>query len=340
MAPNRQNEPIATWQDGDTIAAFALLTKKERRQDRNGRDFLDLEVADASGRMSAKVWSGSPALDREFKTHDFVAVSGAVKNYKGQLQLSVQNCRQVEEGDRQRGFDEALLIPSTSEDIDDLWQRLRAIYSDDIRRPEMRQLAAQALSTWGERLREHPAAKTIHHAYRGGLLEHTVSMAELAILMAGHYQDLDRDLLLIGVLFHDLGKLEEIGAMPVNDYTLRGQLVGHVVIGRDMLRQSCDGIPDFPADLAIQLEHLVLSHQGRLEYASPVVPRTLEALVLHFIDNLDSKLNQIRKVRDMGPGFHYVRGLERYVYVPESSDGGDEEGDGEEPEASQRQLVL
>lgn len=338
MAPSRQNEPISSWQDGDTIAAFALLTKKERRQDRNGRDFLDLEVADASGRMSAKVWSGSPALDRDFGTHDFVAVSGTVKSYKGQLQLSVQNCRRVKDSDRQHGFEEGLLIPSTHEDIDDLWQRLKTIYSDVVERPEMRKLAAQALSVWGERMREHPAAKTIHHAYRGGLLEHTVSMAELAVLMAGHYQDLDRDLLLLGVLFHDLGKLEEIGAMPVNDYTLEGQLVGHVVIGRDMLRQSCERIDDFPADLRLQLEHLVLSHQGRLEYAAPVLPRTAEALVLHFIDNLDSKLNQMRKVREAGPGFHYVRGLDRYVYIPESAAGDDDDCD--EPDETQQQLIL
>jgi 3'-5' exoribonuclease len=342
MASTRQNEPIDQWREGDSIAAYALLTKKVQRQDRNGRDFLDLEIADATGSMAAKVWSGSVALQRAFEAHDFVAVKGTVKAFKGQLQLSVQDCRRVTDEDRGLGFDEALLIPSTSEDIEDLWHRLKGIYSDDVQRPELRQLAAQALSTWGSALREHPAAKTIHHAYRGGLLEHTVSMAELAVRMAAHYPDLDRDLLLLGVLFHDLGKIDEIGAMPVNEYTLRGQLVGHVVIGRDMLLEACSQIPDFPEDLRVELEHLVLSHQGRLEFASPVVPRTLEALVLHFIDNLDSKINQLRKARATGPGFQYVRGLDRFVYVPERDTATAEDGDEEELEVDdgQRSLAL
>jgi 3'-5' exoribonuclease len=143
-----------------------------------------------------------------------------------------------------------------------------------------------------------------------------VSMAELASLVCRHYADLDRDLVLVGVLFHDLGKLRELGAMPVNDYTLEGRLVGHVVIGRDLLIERCAAIEGFPQDLRLLLEHLVLSHQGRKEFASPVEPMTPEALALHFIDDLDSKINQLRSSREAATGMQYHRGLGRFVYLP------------------------
>jgi 3'-5' exoribonuclease len=316
MPKPRKNEPIRSWEAGDTVQGFALLTKKEQRQDRNGKSFLDMELADASGSIVAKAWSDSQALNGDFSPHQFVAFRGAVKNYRDQLQLSVDFCREAVEADRIHGFDEAKLIPSTREDIDDLWRRLETLYAETVERPAMRRLAAETLAVHGQALREHPAAKSMHHAYRGGLLEHVVSMAELAALVCGHYRDLDRDLVLLGVLFHDLGKLRELGAMPVNDYTLEGRLIGHVVIGRDLLRERCAAIEGFPEDLRILLEHLVLSHQGRKEFASPVEPMTPEAVVLHFIDDLDSKINQLRNSREAATGMQYHKGLGRYVYLP------------------------
>jgi 3'-5' exoribonuclease len=311
-----RNAPIRTWENGDVVQGFALLTKKEQRQDRNGKSFLDMEIVDASGAMVAKVWADSPALNALFEPHQFIAFRGSVKNYRDQLQLSIDDCREATDDDRRFGFDEALLIPSTREDIGDLWTRLERLLQEEVRRPVLRRLAAETLAVHGRALREHPAAKSMHHAYRGGLLEHVVSMAELAVRVGEHYRDLDRDLVLLGVLFHDLGKLRELGAMPVNDYTLEGRLVGHVVIGRDLLRERCAAIEGFPEDLQLLLEHLVLSHQGKKEFASPVEPMTPEAVVLHFIDDLDSKLNQLRASREANPGIVYHRGLGRYVYLP------------------------
>lgn len=311
-----RNQPIRTWEAGDSVQGFALLTKKEMRQDRNGKSFLDMEIADASGSMVAKVWSDSPALNARFEPHQFIAFRGSVKNYRDQLQLTIDDCREATEGDRHYGFDESKLIPSTREDIDDLWTRLERIYSEDVERPVLRRLAAETLAVHGKSLREHPAAKAMHHAYRGGLLEHVVSMAELGKVVCGHYRDLDRDLVLVGVLFHDLGKLRELGAMPANDYTIEGRLVGHVVIGRDLLIERCAAIEGFPCDLRLLLEHMVLSHQGKKEFASPVEPMTPEALALHFIDDLDSKINQLRASREAAPGMQFHRGLGRYVYLP------------------------
>lgn len=325
-----RNTPIRTWEAGDNVQGFALLTKKELRQDRNGKSFLDLELADASGSIVAKVWSDSPALQSQFEIHRFVAFKGSVKNYRDQLQLSVDDCREAGEDDRRFGFDEALLIPSTREDIGDLWRRLQETL-DHVQRPVLRQLAARTLEVYGDELREHPAAKSMHHAYRGGLLEHVVSMAELAWKVCAHYRDLDRDLVLVGVLFHDLGKLRELGAMPVNDYTLEGRLIGHIVIGRDLLREQCAAIPGFPADLQLLLEHLVLSHQGKKEFSSPVEPMTPEALVLHFVDDLDSKLNQLRASREASPGVSFHRGLGRFVYLPPLPESPDEPGEPQSP---------
>jgi 3'-5' exoribonuclease len=330
MPSQRTNQPIRSWLEGDSVSGFALLTRKERRQDKNGRDFLDMQLADASGSIAAKVWSDNPALDGEFEAHQFVAFRGQVKRYRDQLQITVLDCRQATEADRSRGFDESTLIPSTSQSIEELWGRLEKLLDENLERPVLRSLAEETLEAHGEALREHPAAKAIHHAYRGGLLEHVVSMAELALRFCDHYPELDRDLILIGVLFHDLGKIVELGAMPANDYTVEGRLVGHVVIGRDLLRDRCRAIPDFPADLLLALEHLVLSHQGELAFGSPVEPRTAEAFALHFLDNLDSKLNQLRVAREGGVELVWIPSLQRHVYLPgagEQQPGEDEEGD-------------
>ena len=319
MGETRRNEPIAAWREGDAVSGFALVARKELRQDRNNKDFLDLELKDASGSIVGKAWSDSAALAGEFEAHDFVAFRGQVKLYREQLQLNLIDCRRATDEDRARGFDEAKLIPSTREDIDDLWSRLNAIFlGGAVQRPELRRLGEETLAAYEDRLREHPAAKSIHHAYRGGLLEHTVSMAELAVRVCEHYPSIDGDLVLIGVLFHDLGKLEELGRMPVNDYTLPGRLVGHVVLGRDMLRERCAAIPGFPDELRLRLEHLVLSHQGRLEFGSPVVPMTPEAFVLSAIDDLDSKLAQLEQARLSGEEMPWIRALGRFVHLAEA----------------------
>lgn len=331
--PAQRNAPIATWSDGDSIEGFALLSRKEKRQDRNGNHFLDLELTDASGSIAAKVWSDSPALDGDYEAHSFVAVRGQVKDYRGQLQVSVQRCRPATEADRQHGFDEALLVPTTQEDIGDLYARLEAILETRVESSWMRRLALDTLSAHGRELREHPAAKSIHHAYRGGLLEHVVSMAELSLAVGRHYPTLDADILLLGVLFHDLGKLQELGAMPVNDYTHAGRLVGHIVMGRDLLRQRCAAIDGFPEDVQLHLEHLILSHHGELEFGSPVLPMTPEAVALAFIDNLDSKLAQLRQAARLGGGMQYLRSLGRFVMLPEVP-GDEVPGEGAAEEAA------
>ncbi len=322
----RRNEPIREWRTGDSVAGFAFVARREARRDRYGQEYLDLELTDASGSINAKAWPDSPVLASRFDAHDFVAIEGVVKSFKGELQLSLNACRRTQDSDRESGFDEADLVPASTEDIERLTERLGAIYPGALERPALRQLVERALDQHGAALREHPAAKVIHHAYLGGLLEHTVSMAELALAVAGHYPKLDRDLLLVGILFHDLGKLVEIGAMPANDYTVPGVLIGHVVIGRDMLREAARGVEELDKELLLHLEHLVLSHSGRREYGSPVEPSTPEAIALHAIDDLDAKLNQVEAVRRFG-GLQFVRGLGRKVWVGAEGEEGEATGD-------------
>ncbi len=317
----RRNEPISEWGDGDFVQGFALLNRKDVRHDRNNREYLDIELADASGAIGGRVWPDNPVVKGDFKEKDFVAFKGSVRLYRDQLQVILDVCRRVREEDRGDGFDEGLLIPSTPEDLDDLKRRFAAIYPGELRRPVLQRLAAAAEERYGAALREHPAAKQIHHAYRGGLLEHLVAMAELAIKVAAQYPELDRDLLLLGVYFHDLGKLRELGAMPANDYTLEGQLVGHISIGLEMLGECAAVVPELPRNLFRHLQHLVASHHGRREFGSPVEPATAEAFALHHLDNLDSKLGQLRQHRRAGAeGMQYVRALGRTVYFDRPED--------------------
>ncbi|MGH2669948.1 MAG: 3'-5' exoribonuclease YhaM family protein [bacterium] len=309
-----RNQPIARWREGDFVQGFAFLAKKEHRQDRKGSSYLHLELQDRTGTMVAKAWPDSQAVLGRFEAPSYVAFEGVVQRYRDELQLNVRRCRAAGVEDRSNGFDEAQLVPTTRENIDDLWARLLAAL-DGVERPPLRRLAVETLAHLGGALREHAAAKTIHHAYRGGLLEHVVSMSELMGKVCDHYRELDRDLLLLGVLFHDLGKVRELGVVPASEYTREGRLIGHVVLGRDLLRERCAAIPGFPPDLQLQLEHLVLSHQGTREFGSPVEPMTAEALVLHFVDDLDSKLEQLRRAGETASGFQFLRSLGRHVFL-------------------------
>lgn len=352
MAETRANEPIRSWQEGDTVSGFAYLRRKDRKQDRNGKDYLDVELADATGQINGKAWSDSQAIGRPFEAGDFVAIKGVVNSFNNRLQLNLKDCRRATDADRGRGFDESRLVPSTHEDIGDLWARLEALFEAQLSRPEIRRLAAETLAAWGDALREHPAAKIFHHAYRGGLLEHVVSMGELASRVCDHYPELDRDQMLIGVLFHDLGKLRELGSMPTNDYTEEGRLVGHVVIGYQMLRERCEAIPDFPPELQRRLEHLVLSHQGRREFGSPVEPSTAEAIALHHIDDMDAKLAMLRREKiDGADGIQYLKAFGRFVFLDaleeaemlaeaDSTSLDDDENEGDAPTDSAGQARL
>ena len=315
----RNNEPIAMWQDGDFATGFALVARKETREDKRGRDYVDMELADATGAMVAKIWPDSPAMKGAFDEKDFVAFKGQVKQFRDQLQLSVDHIRRVRGSDKDDGFDPDALVPTAPEGIEPLWERLAAIFPAAVQRPSLQHLAIETLRRYGDRMKVHPAAKSIHHAFRGGLLQHLVYMSELALAVCKQYPEVDRDLVLLGILFHDLGKLDELGPMPDNEYTLEGQLVGHIVLGQNMLRLCCDSVAvegeAVPERIRLHLEHLILSHHGKRDYGSPVEPATAEAWVLHIIDLMDSKMNHLRSAyRTEGDGIHYLHRTNMRVF--------------------------
>lgn len=318
MARIRENEPIASWEESDLVQGFALIARAEVRVDRNGREYVDLELADASGRVSGKVWPDSPAMKGDPPIRGFAAYQGIVHRHKGDLQVNLDRYRAVTDDERRSAdFDEGRLVPSAPVPLEELDARLRAVVPGSLEKEWARELAVRTLARHGDELRVHPAARSIHHAVRGGLLHHTVTMLELAVDVCARYPELDRDLVLLGLLFHDLGKTRELGALPDNDYTFEGELVGHVAIGHAMLRDLLGGLA-VPETDRVHLEHLVLSHHGRREYGSPVEPATAEALVVSQLDALDSKLAQLREARERGErGLVFLRPLGRSVWLPD-----------------------
>lgn len=324
MARVRENEAISEWEEGDLVQGFALVARKEDRVDRNGRTYVDLELADATGRVNGKIWPDSPALETPFPEKAIVAYQGIVHLHREALQINLDRCRPVTPADRRsESYDEGRLLPSAPVPLDELWSRLLAVVPALLERPWARQLAERALEEWGEAFRVHPAARSIHHAYRGGLLHHTVCMLEVGVDAVERYEELDRDLVFLGLFLHDVGKLRELGALPRNEYTFPGELVGHVTMGAAMVRELAADL-EIPELERNQLEHVLLAHQGRREWGSPVEPRTAEAIVVSQIDELDSKLAQLREARrDGGRGMTFLRPMGRSMWLGEDVEPAD-----------------
>jgi 3'-5' exoribonuclease len=272
---------------------FFLCARKEVRAGRGG-DFISLVLQDASGQVSARVLAQVETLRDEFDAGEFVKVEARASRQHRGLELIVDRIRRVNAAqDRLEGFREEDCIPSAPRPIDDMWQDL-VTRVERAANPWVRQLLRLFLDRHAERLRTWPAAVTVHHAYRGGLLEHILKMAEATESLAAAY-GADRDILLAGAVLHDIGKLEELSYDGVASYSRAGNLVGHITIGAAMVRDAAAGIAGFPDDLRHRIEHLVVSHHGERELGSPVEPMTEEAFILSAVDDLDARLHQFRR---------------------------------------------
>lgn len=279
----------------DSGWGFFLCPYKEIRTGRSGGEFLFLSLQDASAQVVAKVMTDVERLKYEFDAGEFVRVEGRGSLYNGQVQLVLSTIRRVNpDQDRQHGFREEDAILSAPRPIDDMWaelqEHLRGVKNDHIR------ILLNRITTDHEaQLRIWPAAQQIHHAYRGGFLEHITKMAETGRFLARAY-GANEDLVLAGVVLHDIGKLQELAYEGgAGSYTRDGNLIGHIGLGMMMVREACNGISGFPVELRAQVEHLIASHHGIREHGSPVEPKTIEAFILASIDELDAKLNQVRK---------------------------------------------
>jgi 3'-5' exoribonuclease len=278
--------------------SFFLCARKELRTGRGGDDFLSVVLQDASGQIEAKVFTDVATLAEEFEAGEFVKVQGRTNRHRDKLELMIERIRRINpEQDRLDGFREEDCILSAPRPIDEMWQELQGRVARAAN-PWVRQLLTALLERHGDRLRIWPAALTVHHAYRGGLLEHVLKLAEVGELLAGAYAA-DADMLLVGAVLHDLGKVEELQYDGATSYSTRGNLIGHITLGVMMVRDAARQIDGFPQDLQTRIEHLIVSHHGAREHGSPVEPMSVEAFIFSAMDDLDATLNQIRRhVRD------------------------------------------
>lgn len=276
-----------------TITTFFLVHEKEIRNTREGRSYLRLELGDRSGTIEARMWEQFEAAAKEIARDDFVKVQARVEIYRNKPQLSVLQLRLASPGE----IDLADYLPHTTRDVDQMWVQLLQ-YADSITNPWLRQLV-KAIIADPEIVRCYkraPAAKVMHHAYLGGLLEHVVSLCEMAKLVAGHYPELNLDLLVSAAILHDIGKLEELCYERSIGYTTPGQLLGHIALELVTVTQAINKIEGFPPALKTVVQHLLLTHHGQYEFGSPKLPMIREALVFHYLDDLDSKLSAVRAV--------------------------------------------
>ncbi len=273
------------------VDTVLMVKEKITAMAKNGKPYLTLRLMDKSGELEAKVWDNVDILAALFERDDFVAVRGKATVYLGKMQLVVAELRRVPE----EGVELADFLPETERDINEMETELAALVATIVDR-HLQQLMRLFLADaeFMARYRAAPAAKGMHHVYLGGLLEHSLAVAKLVDAIVPLYQGVNRDLLIVGALLHDLGKVREMSYCRSFDYTDEGKLLGHITIGVEMLQEKLLLLPDFPADCAMLLKHMLLSHHGQYEFGSPKRPKTVEATILNYLDDLDSKINGIR----------------------------------------------
>jgi len=296
LPPIRQLRPDAHgW-------AFYLCASKELRPGKNG-EFLSLVLQDATGRITGRVFDDVENQKGGFEAGEFVKAQGRTNMYNGRLQLVVDRIRRVHpDQDRPAGFREEDLVMSSPRPLDEMWAELQRVIAG-VADPHVRALLERIAAAHEARLRVWPAAQLVHHAYRGGFLEHILQIARVASTLADAYQA-NRDIVIAGAILHDIGKLQELSYETATSYSREGNLIGHIALGLVMVREAAGAIPGFPDGLRAQIEHIVVSHHGSLEFGSPVEPMTIEALIMSMADDLDATINQIRQhlAEDTGEG--------------------------------------
>ena len=314
-----KNQFVKNLKIGSELTELFVLRKKELKETFEGQRFLKLELGDKTGRIDGVAWDNPEDLYDQAETGDIIKVKGWVTTYKEVPQIKVERLKKASEGET----DIADFLPSTDKDIDALFrefEKVSATIENEHLHKLMQLILEDAYIT--EELKKAPGGKLWHHTYVGGLLEHTLKVADICEEAAGSYELLDRDLLITGALLHDLGKIKGYSGKGFFDYTDEGRLIGHIISGIELIDRKLDLIPDFPANLALKLKHLVISHHGELEFASPVVPMTIEAIVLHHADEMDAQVNAfsriIRTEKVKGKRWSdWVNLINRYIYLGE-----------------------
>ena len=290
---------VSSLQDGQSVTTHFLVCVKEIRATRDGKSYLRLELGDATGRVEARMWDGFDRMASSFERDDFVKVQARVENYRNKLQLAIEKIRRAEESE----VDPADFFAHTKEDVDEMYAKLLSIVAS-VGNPWLRRLLDSVVQDPEimPRLKRAPAAKVMHHAYYGGLLEHVLSLSNLCRVVLGHYPEADADLLLSGAVLHDIGKLKELRYERSLGYTDEGQLLGHILIEYELVTKKIDAIEGFPPALKTLVQHMLVAHHGQYEFGSPKLPMFREALLLHYLDDLDSKMGAIRVALDTDQG--------------------------------------
>jgi 3'-5' exoribonuclease len=277
--------------ENKVITSSFVVVSKQVKPKKSGEPYLALTLGDRSGHVEAKMWDNvEDALDA-FEQDDFVKIKGLLNKYKNRFQITVHKLRRL--GDAEVDF--ADYLPKTTKDIGELWQTLAGFVAG-FQNPHLKALVELFMADpeIAEAYRNAPAAKTLHHAYIGGLLDHAVSLCRSCDLVSRNYPQINRDLLLTGAFLHDIGKIHELTYNRSFSYSTRGQLLGHMVIELEMLQAKIALVPGFPDELKTLVEHLIISHHGQYEFGSPKLPMFPEALMLHYLDDLDSKMESMR----------------------------------------------
>ena len=308
---------IKDIKENQKVASTFLVKQKNISRTKAGKPFLNLTLSDKTGEVIGRVWEDADTLARLFQKDDFISLESTSVTYQNALQLNITSLTLCPPSE----IDITDYLPEAERDREELFGELTAII-ETINNPYLKQLLDLFLEdqTFVDLFKSAPAAKKLHHVYIGGLLEHTVSVAKLILKVGSHYGNLNLDLLLTAGILHDIGKVHELTFSRSFDYSDAGRLLGHIVIGLEMITENINRIPDFPFGLAMELKHLVISHHGQYDYGSPKRPKTLEAFILFYVDDLDAKVNDLRSFTGSEPDNHsrcagYHKMLDRYIFT-------------------------
>lgn len=309
---------VKDLKEGEPVRDLFLVANKALLTSNAGKPYLTLQLRDRTGQIEGRVWDRAEEIGKRFDRDEVVEVSGTAIAYQGRVQLKVHDVRREEGGTK----DLSEYLPVTKKGIEPLWKTLQG-YIAEVKDKDLARLLSAVFrdppdSDVAGRFRQAPGGKTMHHDYIGGLLEHTVSVAGICRMLSAHYEGVDADLLLGGALLHDVGKVHELSYEGAFDYTDEGRLLGHLYMGAEYVSGVCAALPGFPQEKAMLLKHMILSHHGELEYGSPKRPKTLEAILLHHVENMDAKAtafsDAIAEIREGARWTDYQRMFERYLY--------------------------
>ena len=287
--------------EGDRVNGIYLCKQKQAAMTKNGKPYENLILQDKTGVIDGKIWDPNSLGIDEFDALDYIEIMGDVTSFAGAMQLNIKRARKAGEGE----YDPADYLPVSENSVDDMQSQLMALI-DSVKNPYLSQLLKK-LFVEDKKFMKVFEAKTVHHGFIGGLMEHTLGVTRLCDYMAAAYPVLNRDLLITTALLHDVGKTKELSAFPMNDYTDEGQLLGHIVIGAQMVHDLAKEIPDFPEKLENQVVHCILAHHGELEYGSPKKPALAEAVALNLADNTDARMETLTEI------FHADKGKKEWL---------------------------